>query len=143
MPTYVISSHGESVYDNQTTIPANTSVQFYQPFGREMPMGRGFALQTAITHPHNIISGQVKNQCVPKSLWNGIPQVRSQKPGVRLTPDTNNEFKCGIVRADPNYAVIYTIGNEITLTEALAIIRADANKFGQDTPADVHCLVCL
>jgi hypothetical protein len=142
MPTYVISAHGESDYKSKTSIPANTSVQFYQRFGEEMQMDVGFHLQTALTHPGNESSGSILEKYPPKALWNGVPQARSQNPKIILTPDPNNKFKCGIVRAEPDYEVIHTIDEESTLTQALAIIRQDADTL-QHAQAEVHCLFCL
>jgi hypothetical protein len=144
MPTYIISAHGVSAFDGETAIPANTSVHFYQPFGKEMPMDVGFALQTALTHPNTTASKWILDRYTSKALWNGIPQARTQKPDIHLTPDAEGVFKSGIVRAEPNFAVVQAINTATTLSAALAAIRHDADNFyGQGAPVDVHCLFCL
>jgi Putative adhesin Stv domain len=144
MLVYIISAHGESHYNKKTVIPANTTVNFYQRFGQEMPMDKGFKLQTAITHPGYPTSKSVLERYKSVALWNGTPEGRTQQPEVYLTPDPDGEFKSGVVRADPDFKVVCSIDEETTLSAALEKIRSDADAFrGKNEQVDVHCLFCL
>ena len=154
MPTYIISSHGVHDYGQETRIPANTTVLFYERFGTEMLNEVGFALQTALAHPNDPRSAQTLAVYRSVSLWNGIPvdnlqgygsfPCRDQGPEIILTGD-NEDFRAGIVLADNN-EVIFGIGkNQLTtLSYALDLIRNHANQYyGSLSKVATHCLFCL
>lgn len=133
MASYIISSHGQAIYENNssTTIPNDTTVHFYTPFGQEMPNEQGFQIQTALSQGNE---PPVKTV----ALWN----TGTQQPGINLIGDMKL-FKSGIVRLDPsgNSEVISNLGANqlISLSYALEEIR----KRESNGHIDVHCLFCL
>ena len=131
MSTYIISSHGTVDWGGSTTIPQNTSVLFYTPFGMQMPNDMGFQIQAALAWGQPMHYGT-------KALWNS----GEQKPYIALTGDMNL-FNSGIVRVDGqgNNQVILNLGNKqlVSLTYALNTIRTHQPN-GQ---INVHCLFCL
>lgn len=128
---FIISSHGKANFASKTTIPNDTSVHFYTPFGKEMPNQQGFQIQTAL-------SRGTQRQSNPVALWN----TGQQTPDIALTGDMHL-FKSGILQTDGhgNNTVILALGNNklITLTYALSLIR----QHQPQGHIDVHCLFCL
>ena len=139
MKAYIISAHGEGKYDKlnkyeNTIIPANMNVYFYEPLGECIDNGIAFQIQYALTHNTQPPVG-------PKLTYHSIPEVREVGAGFSLTGDWKT-FKCGIVRVEDNVPIVNLGRNQLlTLTGALHVIRNDANSrhLGE---VDAHCLFC-
>lgn len=129
MKTFILAAHGGCDFNQQTEVPKDVQILFYQPFGKPLDNQVALEIQHALTQKQ-----QPRHPSV--ALWKG---PMSQKPWINLSPEKQGNFISGYICVETQEREYLTENKLWTLQYVVQEVK---RRYPNES-ISLHYLACL